>query len=58
MYSVNFINFGYSRQFATLGEAVEAARKAGFESSITMAGALYATYSPISGLSHKRPAAV
>ena len=57
MFTVHFINFGYSRQFATLGEAVEAARKGGFEATITMAGALYATFNPISGLSHKRPTA-
>jgi len=55
MFTVHFINFGYSRQYPTLAEAVAAARQAGFEASITMAGALYATFCPISGLSHKRP---
>jgi hypothetical protein len=54
MFIVHFTNFGYSRRFNTLGEAVAAARAAGFEASITMSGALYATFCPINGLSHKR----
>jgi hypothetical protein len=56
MFTVYFTNFDYSRQFSTLGEAVEAARKACFEATITVNGALYATFSPISGLSLRGPA--
>jgi hypothetical protein len=56
MYSVNFFNFGYSRKFPTLAEAIEAAKKAGFESSVTASGILYAVYSPITRLDLRAPA--
>jgi hypothetical protein len=56
MFRVHFTNFDYSREFKTLGEAVEAARKAFFEASITANGVLVATFSPFNGLTQYRGA--
>jgi hypothetical protein len=50
MYIVHFYNFGYSREFATLAEAFEGAKRAGFESVITKDGQRLGKFSPITGL--------
>ena len=51
IYQTSLINFGrdvYSG--ASLHEAIEAAKQAGFEAVILLDGALRATYNPTSGI--------
>lgn len=46
---IHFVNFGYSEVFSKIEDAVEAAKKAFFEASILVDGALVASFHPLRG---------
>lgn len=51
IYQTSLVNFGYDVYMGdSLHEALEAAKKAGFEAAILLDGRTVATYSPIGGI--------
>ena len=57
MYRVYFINFDYyaDATFSTMEEALQRARKAGFDSRIEKDGIMVASWSILGGLREYRP---